>query len=224
MDLAYFRHLESIQNIRKGFCYEDEDHRLQFPLGSDEDIPLSQNGIEHGERIQKVLSQMGIFNMDDVRIICSPYRRTRHTRQILLPHIDDSKIIYDPRLCERNSGYCTNMTKQEISESFPWLERHWKNTNPLIAKPPGGESLLEVVYRIIPVVNEIKSMTNSPKTVILFGHGNLFRAMDFVLQGSMMEDFSSIPIAPNGSLTIYRDIHLGREKMSIDMYHQVLSD
>lgn len=119
MNIAYFRHLESKQNTRGGFCYEDENHRNQFPLESDEDIPLSQNGIEHGERIQRVLSQKDIFDMDDIRIICSPYRRTRHTRQILFPHIDESKVTFDPRLCERNSGYCTHMTKEEISNSFP---------------------------------------------------------------------------------------------------------
>ncbi len=224
MNLAYFRHLESVQNIRNGFCYEDEDHRLQFPLGSDEDIPLSQNGIEHGERIQRVLSQSDIFNMDDIRIICSPYRRTRHTRQILFPNIEDDEVIFDLRLCERNSGYCNNMTKKEISESFPWLERYWQMTHPLFAKPPGGESMIDVVHRILPVVDEIKSMTDPPDTVLLFGHGNLFKALDFVLQGSVMEEFPAIPLAPNGSLTIYRDIHLGKKEMSIDKYHHVLSE
>jgi broad specificity phosphatase PhoE len=224
MNLAYIRHLESKANIRSGFCYEDEDHRIQFPLNSDDDIPLTQNGIEHGERIHKVLSQSSIFNMDDVKILCSPYLRTKQTRRILFPNIDDSQVTFDPRLCERNAGYCTSMTKKEISDSFPWLERYWKTTNPLITKPPGGESILEVVYRIFPVLNEIKNMTDTTSTVIMVGHGNLFKAVDFVLQGLTTEEFPTIPLAPNGSLTIYRDIHLDRNDVSIDKYHHVLSE
>lgn len=224
MNLAYIRHLESLANIRSGFCYEDENHRTQFPLKSDDNIPITAEGVAHGERIHKVLSQKPIFNMDDVEILCSPYLRTRQTRRILFPNIDDSRVTFDPRLCERNAGYCTTMTTGEISDSFPWLERYWKTTNPLIAKPPGGESILDVVYRILPVVSEIKIMPNRPNTTLIIGHGNLFKAIDFVLQGLTTEEFPTIPNAPNGSLTIYRDIHLGKNGMSIEMYHQVLSD
>ncbi len=219
MIISYLRHLESDANTRKGFCYEDDEQRNRLKLPSDNDVPLTQAGIEHGKRIQPILAKLKLFDPDETDVVESPYVRTVQTREVLLPQYHDS-VTSDTRLCERNNGWCANMTLAEVRHYFPWLQNYWDVTNPLLATPPGGECMLDVVHRVLPVV--VESIA-SGRNKLFVGHGNLFKAIDFILQKMLVSDFSKIPNAPNGSLTVYRNVHLGHQAMSIDRYHEVLS-
>lgn len=224
MNIACIRHLESLANLRPGFCYKNEEDRTKMDLPSDDNVGLSPNGFAHGDRIRVTLREEKIFDRKDVRIICSPYKRTKQTRGLIFPKVPEDQVVFDPRLCERNSGWCAGMTEEEVRRHFPWLADYWSRTHPLLAKPPGGESLLDVVYRIMPVVQEIKDgKYGKESTNILIGHGNLFKAVDFILRGLTFDEFGSIPNAPNGSLSFYRNVHLGSKGMTVDKYQEVIA-
>ena len=220
MIIAYVRHLESLANTRKGFCYENDEHRFVLDLPSDNDVPLTSIGIEHGKRLQKELAKIDFFNPDEMDLDVSPYIRTVQTCEILFPQYK-GRFTIDTRLSERNNGWCANMTQDEVNLHFPWLKQYWDKTNPLLATPPGGECMLDVVHRVRPTVIEAVA---SGRNRCFVGHGNLFKAIDFILQEMTFADFLQIPNAPNGSLTVYRNPHFGKKGMSIDYYHKVLSE
>lgn len=218
MIIALVRHLKSLAQTRDGFCYKDEKQRQRLNLPSDNDVPLTQQGINHGKRLQKKFAKISMFDPEEMDLDVSPYLRAVETAEILFPQYKGKYRIVS-RLSERNSGYCAGMTQKEKEAQFPFLQEYWDRTNPLLATPPGGESMFDVVYRVEPVLKEAIAQGRNRCFV---AHGNLFKAIDFILKGMLVSDFPTIPNAPNGSLTVYRNVQLGPRGMSIDRYQEVL--
>lgn len=102
------------------------------------------------------------------------------------------KVRIEGRLREINLGEWEGLTREEIKHLYP---AEWKDREqfPLEARPPGGESVLELAERIIPAVSDI-ARTYPSGRVLIVSHGLALGVIICHAQGLPLEQsFDSIP-------------------------------
>ena len=100
-------------------------------------------------------------------IFASSFLRTKQTAEIIADVIgfDKSKIIYDKRLWELNTGEFSGGPVRRYWEFFTSLEERFTK------KSPGGESHTEVKNRVMDFLYETDSKYNG-KNILIVSHGD----------------------------------------------------
>jgi len=102
------------------------------------------------------------------------------------------EVQIEPRLREINLGEWEGLTNEEIRKRYP---AEWKDRVmfPLQARPPGGESVLELAERIIPAVSDISRLYPSGLLLIV-SHGLALATLICHARGQPLEQvFDDIP-------------------------------
>ena len=107
------------------------------------DVPLSERGREDGLRVA------GALRETDLRAVVSA--RTEHMAACLRARRGLSRID-DPALRELERGEWAGRTPSEVEARWPGAWAAWFE-NPGTARPPGGESLNDLLLRVLPRVN-----------------------------------------------------------------------
>lgn len=149
MKIYLIRHAESVYNAKKLF----QGRR---------DCELSPKGI------RDTVKKASVFPSDFDVVFCSPLKRARQTREILLP---DAKVIYDERIAERSFGdwETTLVTEDKLS----LLDKR--------VTPPNGESVDELESRIIDFINMLKKDYRDKK-ILVVTHGGVINAIHRLLK------------------------------------------
>lgn len=105
---------------------------------------LSDDGLREADAAGERLKGLRV---DRVRV--SPLLRCRTTWDRMAPHLDSAtpSAIIDPRLQEINYGTWEGRTRDEIMAVEAGAFTSW-DTDPTLAAPPGGESVMAVAERI----------------------------------------------------------------------------
>ena len=82
---------------------------------------------------------------------------------------------------ERDPGYTYDMTEAEARESFPWIEEYWRTFGGFFSRPPGGESLADVVSRVDTFLRSLYRDW-AGRRVLVVVHGGTIRCLRFVLE------------------------------------------
>lgn len=127
------------------------------------DVPLNGCGREQAERLARDLA-----GQDIAAIYSSDLSRARDTAAPLA-HLLGLTIIVDGRLREVNLGAWEGMLSEDIASQYP-QELSARRRNPLHARAPQGESVMEVIARIIEAVKEITAR-HPNETVAIVSHG-----------------------------------------------------
>ena len=122
------------------------------------DPPLNEEGRHQAEALVGRLAGRGMET-----IYSSDLRRASETARILAARLG-LPLMLDPRLREIHQGEWEGRWVEDIMQTYPeaWALR-WKE--PLRARAPGGESILEVEARVSQAVEEIASV--HPNGVVL---------------------------------------------------------
>ena len=170
---------------------------------------LTERGIQQVAILAKKLKKEKIDF-----IFASPYHRTRHTASLVAEALGISRVEYDKRLGELDSGIFNGRPVQEHKDYF--------GGDPLkefSKAPPNGESLAEAQRRMIAAVRDINSRY-SGKRILIVSHGDplwvlegalkglkpaALMALDYLLPGDYRPiEVGNLPRNADGALDIHR--------------------
>jgi len=174
--IYFTRHGESAFNI--------EDR-----VGGDPD--LSERGYKYAERLSQFFrGELENGNIQkNTKILTSTLKRAVHTASMIEIGV---KPVYLKSLDELNAGTCDGMTYEEIATRFP-IEVKERKSDKLNYRYPRGESYLDVIQRIEPIIFEIE---RSKQPVIVVAHQAVIRCLyAYFSKHDIMEiPYISIPL------------------------------
>lgn len=175
--------------IRHGETVWNSEMKLQGHA----DIPLSARGVEQAKALARRL-----FSQEISAVYCSDLQRAGQTASF----IADSRglgLITLPSLREIDFGLWEGRTFKQIREQYGDLVKEWW-TNPLDVSIPGGESLSELVSRVVPAVREIVEKHDGQQVAVVC-HGGPIRSLVCTVLGMDLNKYWKIR-QDNASLNI----------------------
>ena len=185
------------------------EYNAQGRIGGDSG--LSQHGLAYAHKLAEFVEEKVVQNelgeSQPGRLWTSTMRRTRETAQfikqprLMIPDQDNPTLEHEwiqmrPRawhhLDELYAGACDGMTYEEIEEQFP-DEFARRSIDKLAYRYPRGESYLDVVARLEPIVIE---MERHREPLVIVGHQGILRIIYAFYMGLSRADapYVSIPL------------------------------
>ena len=164
--------MQKIYFIRHG---ETEWNKLQKSQGSTYDIELSQDGIHQAE-----FAALRLKNEKIDLFYSSHLKRAFDTCKIIAD-MHSKEVVKCREFREINFGCFEGLKLSELKEKYTDLYTLWFD-NPLKAKIPSAENLIEIRERSIPKLNEI--IKNNPgKNILIVSHGITIKVMIASIMG-----------------------------------------
>lgn len=150
------------------------------------DVELTEKGIEQAENLADILP--GDIDV----IITSPLMRAVETSKVIAAK-NNCSLYIDELLIEQNYG---------IFEGVDRKDPHFLNNKRNFAyRYPGGESMMQVAYRVYGFIDKIKSKYQG-KNVLVISHGGVCRIIRTYFTDMTNEDFFNYTLQ-NGKLEVY---------------------
>lgn len=162
--------------IRHGETAWNVDTRIQGQL----DIGLNPLGRWQASRVAQALAGESIN-----AIYASDLQRAWDTARAIADATAGA-LHAQPGLRERSFGAYQGKTFNEIEATWPEQARRWRQRDPLWA-PEGGESLVAVRERILPVVNALAAR-HLGEQIVLVAHGGV---MDVLYRAATGQDLET---------------------------------
>ena len=175
-----------------------------------EDVDLTEAGEAEATRAGELLKD---FRIDAV--YSSTLKRARRTVEMALDsaaasggdfgHLRDGdgwKVTLHDDLRERHYGDLVGLNKAETAEKYGDEQVHlWRRG--FEVRPPGGESLADVVERVRPYYErEIAPLVAAGKNVLVSAHGNSLRALLLILGEYSQEEIPGVEL-PTGRPLVF---------------------
>jgi len=176
--IYFVRHGESVYNVENR-------------IGGDPE--LTEKGATFAKRLNRFfiseLNQKTSETPKKVKIFTSTMKRATATANALEL---SSKPVYLKSLDELSAGVCDGMTYHEIDEMFP-LEYKDRKTDKLNYRYPRGESYMDLIHRVEPIIFEIE---RSKDPVIVVAHQGVLRCLYAYFSKHEIKEvpFISIPL------------------------------
>lgn len=189
--------MKNILLIRHG---QSEWNKLNLFTGF-KNVDLSEQGVTEAIKASENFKELGIkFDL----VYTSVLSRAQKTSEIILKElgqhedlITNSKIIEHIALNERDYGDLTGLDKKETADKYGEEQVHkWRRG--YSDRPPGGESLEDVVSRVKSYYNseifpQIQSESNN--NILIAAHGNSLRALLLVMGVYKIEEINSVELS-----------------------------
>jgi probable phosphoglycerate mutase len=224
--LVIVRHAESARNqAKKGSVYFADDAARRIVRGTpDHLVELTEDG--HKQALETGIAVRERFGVFDY-VYTSGYLRTDQTAEgILAAYTDAERERMNVRMNlfirERDSGFAYDMTEAEAEAAFPWLSEYWQTFGGFMARPPGGESLADVVARVHTFLDTL-FRDRAGQKIMVVTHGGTIRCLRFALERWNYEQAQKWPPgqAPaNCGVTVYRCAESG-DRMELEDYNTV---
>ena len=200
--------MKNILLIRHG---QSEWNKLNLFTGF-KNVDLSEQGVEEAIKASENFKELGIkFDL----VYTSVLSRAQKTSEIILKELGQqedlkkkSKIIEHIALNERDYGDLTGLDKKETADKYGDEQVHkWRRG--YSDRPPGGESLEDVVSRVksyydSEILPQIHSELNS--NILITAHGNSLRALLLVMKVYKIEEINSVELSTGVPIhIIYQD-------------------
>ncbi|MDG2007578.1 MAG: 2,3-bisphosphoglycerate-dependent phosphoglycerate mutase [Alphaproteobacteria bacterium] len=200
--------MKNILLIRHG---QSEWNKLNLFTGF-KNVDLSEQGVEEAIKASENFKELGIkFDL----VYTSVLSRAQRTSEIILKELGQqedlkkkSKIIEHIALNERDYGDLTGLDKKETADKYGDEQVHkWRRG--YSDRPPGGESLEDVVSRVksyydSEILPQIYSELNS--NILIAAHGNSLRALLLVMKVYKIEEINSVELSTGVPIhIIYQD-------------------
>jgi broad specificity phosphatase PhoE len=192
--MVLLRHALSESNrLKGGKAFADLHASAKLAQFADRDIPLVDEGRRQGDLTGEAFADQK-FHFDG--IIDSGFRRTIETRERIVQVYTKRGLLIPPVfslyqwLRERDVAYNFAMTAEESQKHFPWLQKYWDREGPLFGRPPGGESMLDVVQRCSYFLTNILPLLNVTEPLIV-SHGGTIRCLRSLIEGWDIDTFEA---------------------------------
>ena len=210
VQLVLIRHGESIHNkakLEKTYFADDAAREIVKGI-PDQDIGLTEAGKTQANTTGVYLRKF--FGVPDY-VYDSGYLRTVQTREGISRAFSPTEMARmqlrtELDIRERDPGFTYNKTEEEVKEAFPWLDEYWQTFGGFFARPPGGESLADVVNRVKVFLNTIYRI-RAGKKVWVVTHGGTIRAFRYILEHwtyqQALENAQRAHVTENCGVTAY---------------------
>ena len=200
--------MKNILLIRHG---QSEWNKLNLFTGF-KNVDLTEQGVEEAIKASENFKELGIkFDL----VYTSVLSRAQKTSEIILKELGqheelkkNSKIIEHIALNERDYGDLTGLDKKETADKYGDEQVHkWRRG--YSDRPPGGESLEDVVSRVksyydSEILPQIYSELNN--NILIAAHGNSLRALLLVMNVYKIEEINSVELSTGVPIHItYQD-------------------
>lgn len=175
-----------------------------------EDVDLTPAGEDEARRAGVLIKDYPID-----AVYSSTLKRARRTVEMALDSAaeagadlsalrdgDGWRITRDDALRERHYGDLVGLNKAETAEKYGDEQVHlWRRG--FEVRPPGGESLADVVERVRPYFDaEIGPLVRTGQNVLVSAHGNSLRALLLILGGYTAEEIPGVEL-PTGRPLVF---------------------
>ena len=211
------------------FCRHGEtEHNINNIIGGDSS--LSELGINFSLGLSKFFNSELLEyckncennNLKPV-LYCSSLKRTIETSEILLENTQQVFNSYDSLkiLDEINVGSRDGMSYDDIEIKFP-KEYIKRKKNKLNYRYPQGESYMDVIQRIEPMIFEIE---RSKKPIIIIGHQAMLRCLYGYFSNVNLDEIPHIDMPLNQVIKfVPKEYGFIEEKFNIDPMTKIISD
>lgn len=180
--LWLIRHGQSAGNVARDVAHQSGEHRIALDR-RDVDVPLSALGMEQAEALGRWFEHEDQRDRPEV-ILCSPYVRAVQTAELFREASGsgpDLCICIDERLREKEFGILDGLTTMGIHKLQPDQAEFRKLLGKFYHRPPGGESWVDVIFRLRAVMDTI-SLHYAGKRVMIVAHQVVVLCMRYVLE------------------------------------------
>jgi broad specificity phosphatase PhoE len=148
------------------------------------DVPLNDQGRRQAADVAWQLAVEPI-----ARVIASPRRRARETAAPICAAVE-LPLLVAPQIDEHDAGQWAGRSFSELDQDPRW--RLW-NARRGAARPPGGESMLELQQRVVDYLDGLAA--RYPKdVVVLVSHAEPIRAALMHARGIALDDFLTVDV------------------------------
>lgn len=169
MKLILVRHAETTANTKSVI------------LGGREGGELSERGVRQAEALA-----LRLRNERFSEVYCSPANRARQTCEILAA---GRAVSYRDELREIDMGELVGLSHEEADERYPRIFS--KIADDPAERIPGGESVLDVQARAMPLMESLSRREGNP-TVLVVGHNIVNRVILASALGLPLQKIKSI--------------------------------
>ena len=152
--------------IRHGESTYNAEGRIQ----GHQDPPLSELGLRQAEAIARRLCSETL----DAVYSSDLMRASATAEMIAAPR--QLPVLTTPFLRESRLGVIEGLTRSEMEEMHPQLLHEWRR-EPLTARPPGAESIEDVVARCRAFLAETLPDDSQGSRLVIVGHGGSLRGI-----------------------------------------------
>jgi broad specificity phosphatase PhoE len=156
------------------------------------DVSLNDKGREQAAHVARRLMREEI-----TAVISSPRERTRETAAAITQAVG-FPVQIEEALNEVDLGAWTGRSFEELKDEPSW--QRWNDAR-LVARPPGGESMLEVQTRMVGAMETLRRGEPDGR-IVLVSHSDPIRAAVLYHLGMSVDEFNRIEISPCGVTTI----------------------
>ncbi len=171
------------------------------------DIDLSETGVEEAKK-----AGISVKDVKFDKVFTSTLKRAYRTAELAMEAAGQKhEFVRHDDLRERDYGDLTGLNKDEMRKKFGEEQVHiWRRSYDV--RPPGGESLKDVVARVEPYYHaHIEPLLKEGKNVLMAAHGNTLRAMLIILGEYTPETINNAEIATGDPVVFaYNDNQLKR--------------
>ncbi|GAA1741811.1 histidine phosphatase family protein [Nonomuraea bangladeshensis] len=192
------RHGESEANLAHR---EAGDRPLVYGLGDDE-VRLTALGRRQSAALGRLLAALPAGERPEA-VWCSPYLRARETWEVAGDGWGDTlPVTVDERLRDQEQGAFDRLNPAAVRERFPEEAARREAAGVYAFRPPGGESLTDVVARVRAFVRDLDGQAGG-RPVLIVAHDSVVLALRHVLEGVQS---TGPPLAPvlNASVSVWR--------------------
>ncbi|KAL1122224.1 hypothetical protein AAG570_003629 [Ranatra chinensis] len=158
-------YLSNFRPLRKTLYFSrhgESEFNLLGRIGGDSD--LSTRGHKYAALLANYFNDLAIPNL---QVWTSEKTRTKQTAEEINAPVDNLVPLN-----ELNAGICEGLTYEEIQEKFP-QEFAWRDQDKLRYRYPWGESYLDIISRLEPVLLELEREDN----VVVISHQAVLRCI-----------------------------------------------
>ena len=168
--------------VRHGQTNWNAAHRIQG--GGAAEVDLNAAGVAQAEAAAEGLARAGL-TFD--RIYASPYRRARHTAEIICARVGGSPV-FDDRLREIDFGDYNGTTYMEGGYIDANIRAAFEN--PPAYVPRSGESYQQFLERVGDFLErEVKPLEGACGKVLVVAHRGVLNAVAMILGGRELSQF-----------------------------------
>eukprot|EP00878_Enallax_costatus_P001097 GHUV01001234.1.p1 GENE.GHUV01001234.1~~GHUV01001234.1.p1 ORF type:complete len:335 (+),score=87.84 GHUV01001234.1:377-1381(+) len=179
------------------------------------DSPLSVNGRAYADVLPEVIMSRLPKNSDGMPVPVSVWTSTLQRTIQTAASLPFAKLRWKA-LDEIDAGICDGMTYAEIAEKYP-NEFEARKKDKLRYRYPRGESYLDMIARLEPVISE---MEREGESIVIVGHQAVLRVIFGYLMAQPQSDIPaiSIPLHTVIELTPRPDGTMGVEYIPVPIH------
>ncbi|MEV1177897.1 histidine phosphatase family protein [Nonomuraea sp. NPDC049784] len=196
------RHGQSQANL----AHQQAGDRPLFYEPGDHEVTLTGLGRAQAAAVGRLLAAMPAAEAPEV-VWCSPYLRALDTWRVALEAwgAGPLPVTVDERLRDQEAGAFAHYNLAAIRERFPGELARREAEGAYAFRPPGGESLADVVVRLRDLLADLREHA-AGRRVLIVAHDSVVLGLRHVIAGGPDAELAAVlEFAPvlNGSVSVW---------------------